>query len=129
MWQAIIPLIGSLIDKAIPDADAANKAKAELAMMQAKGELDLMLGQIEINKVEAQHSSVFVAGWRPFIGWTCGFALSYEYLFLPLLSWLSLNVGWQQPPHLVMDGMMELVIVMLGVAGLRTFEKYKGVSR
>lgn len=129
MWQAIIPLIGSLIDKAIPDADAANKAKAELAMMQAKGELDLMLGQIEINKSEAQHSSVFVAGWRPFIGWTCGFALSYEYLFLPLLSWLSLNVGWQQPPHLVMDGMMELVIAMLGVAGLRTFEKYKGVSR
>ena len=129
MWQAIIPLIGSLIDKAIPDADAANKAKAELAMMQAKGELDLMLGQIEINKAEAQHSSVFVAGWRPFIGWVCGFALAYEYLMLPLFAWLSLNAGWQQPPHLVMDGMMELVLAMLGVAGLRTFEKYKGVAR
>ena len=129
MWQAIIPLIGSLIDKAIPDADAANKAKAELAMMQAKGELDLMLGQIEINKAEAQHSSVFVAGWRPFIGWVCGFALAYEYLMLPLFALLSLNAGWQQLPHLVMDGMMELVLAMLGVAGLRTFEKYKGVAR
>ena len=129
MWQAIIPLIGSIIDKAIPDKTAADKAKAEIAMMQAKGELDLMLGQIDINKSEAQHSSVFVAGWRPFIGWVCGLALAYEYLMLPLFSWLSLNAGWQQPPHLVMDGMMELVLAMLGVAGLRTFEKYKGVAR
>lgn len=129
MWQAIIPLIGSIIDKAIPDKTAADKAKAEIAMMQAKGELDLMLGQIDINKSEAQHSSVFVAGWRPFIGWVCGLALAYEYLMLPLFSWFSLNAGWQQPPHLVMDGMMELVLAMLGVAGLRTFEKYKGVAR
>lgn len=129
MWQAIIPLIGSIIDKAIPDTAAADKAKAEIAMMQAKGELDLMLGQIDINKNEAQHSSVFVAGWRPFIGWVCGLALAYEYLMLPLFAWLSLNAGWHQPPHLVMDGMMELVLAMLGVAGLRTFEKYKGVAR
>ncbi|UCG19260.1 MAG: hypothetical protein JSU84_03365 [Thiotrichales bacterium] len=129
MWQAIIPLIGSLIDKAIPDADAANKAKAELAMMQAKGELDLMLGQIEINKVEAQHSSVFVSGWRPAVGWICAAALGYEFIAMPLFAWASLNFGWQSPPHLVMDGLMELVLAMLGVAGLRTFEKYKGVAR
>lgn len=128
MWQAIIPLIGSLIDKAIPDADAANKAKAELAMMQAKGELDLMLGQIEINKVEAQHSSVFVSGWRPAVGWICAAALGYEFIAMPLFAWASLNFGWQSPPHLVMDGLMELVLAMLGVAGLRTFEKYKGVA-
>lgn len=129
MWAAIIPLIGSLIDKAIPDADAANKAKAELAMMQAKGELDLMLGQIEINKVEAQHSSVFVSGWRPAVGWICAAALGYEFIAMPLFAWASLNFGWQSPPHLVMDGLMELVLAMLGVAGLRTFEKYKGVAR
>lgn len=129
MWAAIIPLIGSLIDKAIPDADAANKAKAELAMMQAKGELDLMLGQIEINKTEAQHSSVFVSGWRPAVGWICAVALGYEFIAMPLFAWASLNFGWQSPPHLVMDGLMELVLAMLGVAGLRTFEKYKGVSR
>lgn len=129
MWQAIIPLIGSLIDKAIPDADAANKAKAELAMMQAKGELDLMLGQIEINKTEAQHSSVFVSGWRPAVGWICAAALGYEFIAMPLFAWASLNFGWQSPPHLVMDGLMELVLAMLGVAGLRTFEKYKGVAR
>lgn len=129
MWPALIPLISTIIDKAIPDTVAADKAKAEIATMQAKGELDLMLGQIEINKAEAQHSSVFVAGWRPFIGWVCGLALAYEYLMLPLFAWLSLNVGWQSPPHLVMDGMMELVLAMLGVAGLRTFEKVKGVAR
>lgn len=129
MWQAIIPLIGSLIDKAIPDADAANKAKAELAMMQAKGDLDLMLGQIEINKAEAQHSSVFVSGWRPAVGWICAAALGYEFIAMPLFAWASLNFGWQSPPHLVMDGLMELVLAMLGVAGLRTFEKYKGVAR
>lgn len=129
MWPALIPLISSIIDKAIPDTVAADKAKAEIAMMQAKGELDLMLGQIEVNKAEAQNASVFVAGWRPFIGWVCGLALAYEYLMMPLFAWLSLNVGWQAPPHLVMDGMMELVLAMLGVAGLRTFEKYKGVAK
>jgi hypothetical protein len=129
MWEAIIPLLGSIIDKAIPDTVAADKAKAEIATMQAKGELDLMLGQIDINKAEAQNSSVFVAGWRPFIGWVCGTSLAYEYLMLPLFSWLSLNAGWQQPPHLVMDGMMELVLAMLGVAGLRTVEKIQGVAR
>jgi hypothetical protein len=129
MWEAIIPLLGSIIDKSIPDTVAADKAKAEIATMQAKGELDLMLGQIDINKAEAQNSSVFVAGWRPFIGWVCGTSLAYEYLMLPLFSWLSLNAGWQQPPHLVMDGMMELVLAMLGVAGLRTVEKIQGVAR
>lgn len=125
---ALVPLIGNILDRIFPDEQKANEAKLELAKLQASGELALLQGQIETNKTEAGHASRFVAGWRPFIGWVCGFALMYEYLLLPLFAWASLNFNWQQPPHLAMDGMLELVLAMLGVAGLRTFEKYKGVA-
>jgi hypothetical protein len=125
----LLPAITDIIDRILPDKDAALKAKAQLDMLQQQGELQIILGQLEVNKEEARSDSTFVAGWRPFIGWTCGLALAYEYLIMPLLSWICLNVGLESPPHLVMDGMMELVMAMLGMAGLRTFEKTKGVAR
>jgi hypothetical protein len=128
-FMMLLPAITDIIDRILPDKDAALKAKAQLDMLQQQGELQLILGQLDINKAEAQSNSPFVAGWRPFIGWVCGFALAYEYLIMPFLSWICLNTGLQQPPHLVMDGMMELVMAMLGMAGLRTFEKTKGVAR
>jgi len=126
---AFIPVIGQVIDKLFPDESKANEAKLELAKLQQQGELQIILGQLEINKAEAQSGSVFVGGWRPAIGWTCAFALAYEYLFLPLLSWFAIVHDMPVPPHLVMDGMMELVLAMLGVAGLRTVEKIQGVAK
>jgi hypothetical protein len=126
---AFIPIIGQIIDKLFPDETKANEAKLELAKLQQQGELQLMLGQIQINKAEAQTGSLFIGGWRPAVGWICAIALAYEFVLMPLFAWASLNFGWQSPPHLVMDGLMELVLAMLGVAGLRTVEKIQGVAK
>ena len=82
--------------------------------------------QSEINKVEAQHRTIFVAGWRPFIVWVCGVALAYNFVLRDLLIWF---VGPEQvPPALQMEHLMTVLIGMLGLGGMRTFEKFKDKS-
>ena len=82
--------------------------------------------QGEINKVEAQHRTIFVAGWRPFIGWVCGGALAYNFVLRDLLIWF---IGPEQvPPALQMEHLMTVLIGMLGLGGMRTFEKLKDKS-
>ena len=82
--------------------------------------------QSEINKVEAQHRTIFVAGWRPFIGWVCGVALAYNFVLRDLLIWF---LGQDQvPPALQMEHLMTVLIGMLGLGGMRTFEKLKDKS-
>ena len=82
--------------------------------------------QGEINKVEAQHRNIFVAGWRPFIGWVCGFALAYNFVLRDLLIWF---LGQEQvPPALQMEHLMTVLIGMFGLGGMRTFEKLKDKS-
>ena len=79
--------------------------------------------QGEINKIEAQHRTIFVAGWRPFIGWVCGVALAYNFILRDLLVWF---IGPEQvPPALQMEHLMTVLIGMLGLGGMRTFEKFK----
>ena len=79
--------------------------------------------QAEINKVEAQHRTIFVAGWRPFIGWVCGFALAYNFVLRDLLIWyFGENTA---PPALQMEHLMTVLVGMLGLGGMRTFEKLK----
>ena len=86
--SAALDIGGKLIDRLWPDPTQAAQAKLELFKLQQSGELAQITGQLEINKAEAQHSSVFVAGWRPFIGWVCGSALAYQYLIRPLVAGL-----------------------------------------
>jgi len=82
--------------------------------------------QSEINKVEAQHRTIFVAGWRPFIGWVCGVALAYNFALRDLLIWF---LGQEQvPPALQMEHLMTVLIGMLGLGGMRTFEKLNNKS-
>jgi len=82
--------------------------------------------QSEINKVEAQHRTIFVAGWRPFIGWVCGVALAYNFVLRDLLIWF---LGQEQvPPALQMEHVMTVLIGMLGLGGMRTFEKLNNKS-
>ena len=82
--------------------------------------------QGEINKIEAQHRTIFVAGWRPFIGWVCGVALAYNFVLRDLLIWL---IGPEQvPPALQMEHLMTVLIGMLGLGGMRTFEKFNNKS-
>ncbi len=79
--------------------------------------------QSEINKMEAQHRTIFVAGWRPFIGWVCGVALAYNFVLRDMLVWY---MGAETaPPALQMEHLMTVLIGMLGLGGMRTFEKFK----
>jgi hypothetical protein len=126
---ALLSFGSTLIDKFFPDPNQAQQAKAQLLEMQTKGELDQMLGQLEINKVEASNQSVFVSGWRPAIGWVCALALAYQYLFKPLMTWGAAVTGHTVPPMPGLDdNLWQLMMGMLGMGGLRTFEKINGVA-
>jgi hypothetical protein len=86
--------------------------------------------QTEINLAEAQHPSVFVAGWRPAIGWVCALGLAYQFLLNPTLMWIIKLFGSTiQPPDLATEGLMTLVMSLLGLGGLRTYEKVREVNR
>lgn len=88
--------------------------------------MELVKVQSEINKMEAQHRSVFVAGWRPFIGWICGVALLYNFIIRDVIAWLSPNI---MPPAIQMDQLITILLGMLGLGGLRTFEKIKDKAK
>ena len=88
------------------------------------------LAQVELNKVEAGHRSLFVAGWRPFIGWSCGLAMCFNFLIFPLASFVMAQTGYLvELPTLDMEQMMPVLMGMLGLGGLRTVEKIKNVSK
>ena len=137
MLQALIPIVGSLLDKLIPDPQAAADAKLKMLDLAQKGELaaldadvKLAVGQLETNKAEAANANVFVSGWRPFIGWVCGAALVYHYIVRPMLPWILAMVGKPVPPipPLDMGDLITILLGMLGLGGLRTYEKKQGVA-
>lgn len=130
-----IPIIGDIIaavarplDKLIPDKDLKAKLEHEITMQLAT----LNLAQVSVNQQEAAHKSIFVAGWRPFIGWVCGAALAWQFIGAPLAQWgltiASLELVYAIP-KIDSGNLMELVMAMLGMAGLRTYEKRQGVAR
>ncbi|MDI6785113.1 MAG: holin family protein [bacterium] len=125
-----INAVGSIIDKIWPDKNEAEKAKiklAELAQAGALKELDLLLGQIKVNIEEAKHESVFVAGWRPFIGWVCGSALAYYYIVQPFLIWaLSVFNIRTEMPKLDIGELIVILIGMLGLGAYRSYDKVRG---
>lgn len=121
-----------LINRLWPDPAQQAEAQRKLLGLEQQGALaDLeagvrvQLAQIEVNKLDAQ-GNWFQRGWRPFIGWTGGVGLSYEFLMQPLLAWLCSNAGWQPPPHLDTVALFGLVGQLLGLAGMRTAERIKG---
>lgn len=121
---ALLDIGGKVIDKVWPDPVQAANAKFELFKLQQSGELQQLAGQMEINKVEAASSSLFVSGWRPFIGWVCGLGLLYQFLLYPaLIGYLpklqALDIGT----------LLTLLTGMLGLGALRTQEKLGGVAK
>lgn len=127
---AIIEIGARLLDKIIPDKDARAKAQAELFKAAQEQDFQLALSQIQLNTEEAKSQSIFVSGWRPFIGWVCGIALTYNFIIYPLMLWFIAFYGSTiKPPALFSDVLMELVLGMLGLGTLRTFEKWKGVTK
>lgn len=126
----------SLIDKVIPDPAAKQAAQLKLLELQQTGELaqlnadtDLAKGQLAVNQVEAANPSVFIGGWRPFIGWVCGAGLAYQYLLAPLLTWGALLFGRVvQAPQLDLGTLITLLFGMMGLSISRSFEKLNGVA-
>jgi hypothetical protein len=134
MWQALIPVLGSLLEKILPDPQAQADAKIKLLDLAQKGELAVLdaetkmaLGQMEINKAEAG-TDMFRGGWRPATGWACVFGLVYQFLLQPLVPWIAAVSGLTVPPLPAIDNetLMVLLTGMLGLGGLRTFERIKG---
>ena len=134
MWAALIPLIGTIVEKVIPDPKAAADAKLRVMELAQKGELavldadlKLALGQIEVNKAEAT-TDMFRGGWRPAVGWVCVVGLAYQFVLQPVLPWLVALFGAQVPPLPAIDNetLMVLLTGMLGLGGLRTIERVKG---
>ena len=119
----------TLLDRFIPDPEAKRAAEAEFLKMAMDGELRQTIAQLEINAREAAHPSVFVAGWRPFFGWAGGVGFLYATIGQPLLAWGAAIKGWPAPPALNLDLLWVVVTGLLGIGGLRTFEKTKGVTK
>lgn len=119
----------TLIDRFLPDPEKKREAEMELVRMAADGELKQVIAQLEINAREAAHPSVWVAGWRPFFGWAGGAGFVYATIVQPLLAWAAAIKGWPVPPALNLDLLWVVITGMLGIGGLRTFEKSKGVSK
>jgi len=119
-----------LIDHFFPDANQAAAAKLELLKMQQSGDLAVMTGQLEINKIEAGSTNLFVSGWRPFIGWVCGISLTYAAIIEPLSRFIA-KVGFSYTAEFpVIDTTLTLQILLglLGLAGMRSWEKKEGVA-
>jgi hypothetical protein len=126
---AALDIGGKLIDRLWPDPTQRDAAKLELLKMQQSGDLAVITGQLAINQTEAASSSVFVAGWRPAIGWVCASALAYQYIIRPIAGAALTAHGIDAPLIGLDDNLWELMFAMLGIGGLRTAEKMKGVAR
>ena len=129
-----LPLITSVLDKVLPDATAAADAKLKALELAQRGELAVLdadtrlaLAQLEVNKVEAG-TDLFRGGWRPAVGWVCVLGLGYQLVLRPLLPWAVKVCGADVPdlPNIDTETLMVLLTGMLGLGGLRTFEKVKG---
>ena len=127
--SAALDLGNTLISRIFPDPAQADAAKLELLKLQQSGDLATMTAQTDINKAEASSSSLFVSGWRPAIGWVCALALAYQYLIRPLSGTVASIAGIVIPPLPGLDdNLWQLMMGMLGMGGLRTFEKVQGVA-
>lgn len=129
----IIDGIFKVIDRVLPDPQAKAAAQYKVLELQQAGEfkqietdLQLALGQIEVNKIEASAPDLFRGGWRPAVGWSCVIGLLYTYLGQPLLSWASGIWNVPAPPSLDLGDLLILLGGMLGLGGMRTMERLKG---
>lgn len=130
----IFDLAGKVFDKLFPNPEEKAKAQLELLKLQQEGafkeleaQLQLSLGQMEINRAEAESPDFFRGGWRPFIGWTCGFGLFYQFLLRPIMTFILMvaETKVQTLPPLELETLMTLLFGILGLGAYRTMEKLK----
>ena len=142
IWAGLLSEGLGIIRKLVPDKDLAKKLEAEFELFFTGRVFEVVMGQLRINEKEAEHSSIFVAGWRPFIGWVCGTALVWNFIAQPLMVWglfafnpdlmvLDPETGAQRPlpPELEIGELVTILLGMLGLSGMRTYEKRVGIER
>lgn len=125
--------IGTIIEsvgKVAGDLITTDKEKAQLEIENRKLDQAIDLAQIEVNKIEAASSSLFTSGWRPYIGWGCGTAFLYSALFEPIMRFVAQVIFDYKGPFPQLDTAltMQVLFGMLGMAGMRSYEKFKGVA-
>jgi len=134
MLQALIPqllpILGSVLDKTIQDKDIKTKTMAGLESAIIANAHSLNLETIKTNQTEAAHLSVWVAGWRPAIGWSLAAGIFWILIGAPILHWVSFMTGFKTPlPEFPTDILFELTLAMLGMSAVRSFDKFKGISK
>ena len=129
LLSGITPIVNKVLDL-IPDPNAKARAEAEMQAELLKYAAEQSAQQSEVNKVEAANSNVFVAGWRPAIGWTCALAFMFMYVVAPLATWMAAFFNHIVPiPQFDTNALMSLTTGMLGLGAMRSFDKKQGTSK
>ena len=130
MISLLVSAIAPLLDKVIPDADERNRLAHEIATLTERQAHEIAKAQIEVNRTEAAHKSLFVAGWRPATGWICASGLGFNYIVVPLGNFTLAIIGdGTVIPSLDLSQMLPVLMGMLGLGAFRTYEKTKSVAR
>lgn len=128
--DGIAKLVNTAVDKIWPDANIEAQANADALKAELTKELEYTLGQLEINKIEAASPSLFVAGWRPAVGWAGALGYAYEFLWRPIANGLAVAFGFPPIfPGIETEALSTLLFGLLGLGTLRTVEKSRGVAR
>ena len=128
--SSLLPVATKIIDRVVPDKNAAKKAKLDMQKELTTAFNKANLAQIETNKIQAAHPSIFVSGARPAIMWICAFGLGWQFVFQPVAVWvLALTDAGVALPIIETEGLMSITLALLGLGGMRSFEKSKGVQR
>lgn len=135
-FLALLPSIIDIINKVIPNKAEAARIQGQIMLLQTRGELskienefNVALRQLEINAAEASSNSIFVSGWRPFVGWACGISFVLVQGILPIFSWVATLLGHPVAlPQIDLSASISLLLGMLGVIGARTYEKRRGIG-
>jgi hypothetical protein len=124
--DSVITIVGSVLEKVVPDTNKRKEAQEQLQSLLAGQDFQLAIEQIKVNAIEAQSDSFFKSGWRPSVGWVCSIAFGLHFVIFPILNWFLMLCG--QSPILVpfqMDTLLTVLLGLLGMGTLRTFEKIK----
>lgn len=131
-FLSLVNPIAEIIDRVIPDKSQAAAAKATLLETQVQGELANAVAQLQTDAAEANNKSVFVAGWRPFVGWICGIAFAYAFVFQPFIVLIAVLLHSKFDPTLLpkldLTVMMPVLLGMLGLGAMRSFDKTQGTD-
>jgi hypothetical protein len=131
LLSSLIQPVSKILDKAIPDQDLKRKLSHELATMADQHAQQALLAQLEINKAEAASGSLFKGGWRPCVGWICAIAFAYHFIVKDLIIFGASFAGADLPelPEFEMGTLLTVLGGMLGIGGLRSYEKTKGLTK